>query len=283
MIFVSSACVKNKTIKESVLELYQAGFQNIELSGGTVYYDGMEADLLVLKEKYNLNLICHNYFPPPPLPFVLNLASLNERVNQDSLDHVLKSLDLSKKLEAPIYAVHAGYLIDIPVDEVGKKLNRYPLFEEKLALKQFIENIEIISEAAGDIDLYIENNVISAANYERYFPAQPLFFCDYEGFCSFARKLNIKPLLDVAHLKVSCNVLKKDFNYQLTTINELTDYIHISDNDGLYDTNQHLEEGSELYMALNNINLAGKVITLEVYNGLDKVRETYENVQKLIK
>ena len=84
-------------------------------------------------------------------------------------------------------------------------------------------------------------------------------------------------------MKVSCNVLKKDFNYQLTTINELTDYIHISDNDGLYDTNQHLEEGSELYMALNNINLAGKVITLEVYNGLDKVRETYENVQKLIK
>lgn len=51
MIYISSSCVKNKTIKESVQELVDSGFKNIELSGGTEYYDGFEDDLLKLKKK----------------------------------------------------------------------------------------------------------------------------------------------------------------------------------------------------------------------------------------
>jgi hypothetical protein len=34
MIFVSSSCVKNELIKDSVIELVDVGFKNIELSGG---------------------------------------------------------------------------------------------------------------------------------------------------------------------------------------------------------------------------------------------------------
>ncbi len=65
MIYVSSSCIRHKKIKDSVKELAENGFQNIELSGGTQYYNNIESDLLKLKEKYNLNYRCHNYFPPP--------------------------------------------------------------------------------------------------------------------------------------------------------------------------------------------------------------------------
>ena len=41
-------------------------------------YANFEIDLLELKDKYNLNYQCHNYFPPPQQDFVLNLASLND-------------------------------------------------------------------------------------------------------------------------------------------------------------------------------------------------------------
>ena len=64
MIYVSSACVRRDTIKESVEELAQSGFKSIELSGGTEYYQGYQESLLELKNKYNLNYLLHNYFPP---------------------------------------------------------------------------------------------------------------------------------------------------------------------------------------------------------------------------
>ena len=65
MIYVSSSCVRADKIKDSVLTLVENGFRNIELSGGTNYYDGFDQDLLELKEKFDINFQCHNYFPPP--------------------------------------------------------------------------------------------------------------------------------------------------------------------------------------------------------------------------
>ena len=77
MIYISTACVRHKKISDSVKELAENGFLNIELSGGTDYYEGYIDDLLELQKKYKLNYICHNYFPPPKEHFVLakNIAS----------------------------------------------------------------------------------------------------------------------------------------------------------------------------------------------------------------
>ena len=44
MIYISSSCIKAKTIKESVTILAEVGFNNIELSGGTQYYSSFETD-----------------------------------------------------------------------------------------------------------------------------------------------------------------------------------------------------------------------------------------------
>ena len=70
MIYISTSCVKHRKIKDSVEELALNGFKNIELSGGTEYYENFERDLIELKGEYNLNYRCHNYFPPPKKPFV---------------------------------------------------------------------------------------------------------------------------------------------------------------------------------------------------------------------
>ena len=61
MIYVSSACVKVRKIKDSVLALAEIGFRNIELSGGTKYYPEIERDLMYLQDKYELNYQVHNY------------------------------------------------------------------------------------------------------------------------------------------------------------------------------------------------------------------------------
>ena len=49
MIYVSSACSSQKKFGDAVQELIDNGFTNIELTGGTEYYDKYEQDLIRLK------------------------------------------------------------------------------------------------------------------------------------------------------------------------------------------------------------------------------------------
>ena len=46
---------------------------------------------------------------------------------------------LSKELGANKYAVHAGFLIDIATDEIGKKLSPSSLSQQNGAIKKLIE------------------------------------------------------------------------------------------------------------------------------------------------
>jgi len=280
MIYVSSSCIKANTIRDSIESLVNAGFTEIELSGGTQYYEGIEDDLLELKEKYNLALNCHNYFPPPIENFVLNLASLDQSVNSRSLNQVKNALFLSQKLGATKFAFHAGFLIHIPMDEIGKAIRKRPLFDREQALQRFSDNYLELVELFSDIDIYVENNVISKANYENYDGVNPLFCTDSTGLKEH-EFLGITPLLDVAHLKVSCNTLGLDFETELRIFEKITDYIHISDNNGLADTNSVLKESSELYKQLSQFDFSNKTITLEIYDGIEELRTSYKVVEKL--
>jgi len=61
-----------------------------------------------------------------------------------------------------------------------------------------------------------------------------------------------------------------------------SDYIHVSDNDGLSDLNDKIDRASELYRCLMNSNVNGKDFTIEVYSGLDSVLESYETLRAAI-
>lgn len=279
MIYVSSSCVKGETIRESVEQLVQAGYRNIELSGGTKLYPELEQDLLELKEKHGLHFLCHNYFPPPPVDFVLNLASLDEEVSRLSREHLIRSLKLSQSLGASRFAFHAGFLINIPVNQIGKVIAKQELFDRGEAIQRFNENYAAVAAQADAVKLYVENNVISGPNFESYEGINPLFLTDTSGLQEF----DVLPLLDVAHLKVSCQTLGLPFQDELRTFAELTDYIHVSDNNGEVDSNQELRAGSQLFEHLRAINWADKVVTLEVYSGLDNLRLSYDNMLNIIR
>src|SRR3989338_3393905 len=123
MLYLSSACVKHEKIKDSVEELAANGFKDIELSGGTKYYPGYEQDLLKLQERYGLNYLVHNYFPPPQEDFILNLASCNEETYQKSLRHCRRAIALSGKLGARKFGLHAGFFIEVKIEEIGKNIS----------------------------------------------------------------------------------------------------------------------------------------------------------------
>lgn len=282
MIYVSSSCVKHKKIKDSIQELVDNGFRNIELSGGTEYYDGFENDLIELKEKYSLNYVCHNYFPPPKEHFVLNLASSNNEIYEKSFLHLQRAIELSKSLGAKNFAFHAGFFIDIKVAEIGKKISKSNLFDKEESIARFCKGYKELQKESGELKLYIENNVFSSTNHKTYNGENLFMLTNFQEFKKLREEIDFELLLDVAHLKVSSNSLELNFEEELTKLMTHTNYVHISDNDALDDLNHRLQRDSLLIEKLKKQKLKEKNFTLEIYADIDSIKESYEIMQEII-
>lgn len=282
MIFISTSCLNNIKIRDSVEELASNGFKNIELSGGTENYDDFEYDLLDLKEKHNLNYRCHNYFPPPKKPFVLNLASLNDETFQVSLNHLQEVIALSNRLGADKYAFHAGFFIDINLNEIGKKITPNKLFNENEAIDRFCNAYNILKKQSRNLGLYIENNVFSKTNADSYNGKNPFMMTNFSEYKSLKKRIDFNLLLDVAHLKVSAKTLGLNWEKEFVNMIDESDYIHLSDNDGFHDLNNQLTESSALTSMLKNVNIRNKDFTLEIYDGIEGIKKSYEILFEVI-
>jgi sugar phosphate isomerase/epimerase len=281
MIYVSSSCIKKQNIKDAIIELNTLGFKNIELSGGTQAYEGLLDDLLELKEKYQLNYLCHNYFPPPEIPFVLNLASLDSDIADLSIQHLKRAIDYSRQLGASRFSFHSGFLINIPLKEIGKAIQKQVLFEEEKAYEAFNARLQdLLDYTNNDLTLYLENNVLSESNFERFEKADPFFFTSQQNLPQIDLK-GFKILLDCAHLKVSCNTLGIPFEEEFTALYAQTDYIHISDNNGKSDQNLGLDRNSGIYPFLKSVWKEQKTVTLEVYDGYPSLVKSYELISEI--
>jgi len=212
-IFVSSSGIGGTRIGEVARKLADLGFDRIELSGGTEWYSGWRDDLAALRAERGVQFLCHNYFPPPRRPLVVNLASLDPETHERSLEVLADGVRHSAELGGRRFGLHAGFLLDFSCAELGNQLGRRPLFPREAAAAAFWRGFERLERAAAGqgIGLYVENNVYSARNREVY-GLQPPFFmtchADIEEFTS-GRRAGL--LLDLAHLRVSCRTLGLDF------------------------------------------------------------------------
>ena len=283
MIYVSSACSRKDTIFNAVKELAEQGFSNIELTGGTRYYEGYEEDLSILKERYNLHFLLHNYFPPPKTDFVVNLASLDDQIYRQSLDHLKKSIKLSQKLNLAKFGFHAGFFIDIPPQNIGGKIAQRQIRDRAQAMNRFCEGYALLQQEAEGMELYIENNVYSFSNYSVYQERPPFMLLCEKDMTELKERINFKLLLDVGHLFVTSRTLKLDFHKEFHAIAAMSDYIHVSDNDGLHDTNQGIDPEGEIFELLGQIDLHDKIITLEIYESPDTILESLNLLNLLIK
>ena len=148
-IYISSLAEKGKSISEIVEKLALNGVNNIELTGGTKNSNFDLKELLELKAKYNLNYLCHNYFPPPKDDFIINLGSLNNEIFDKSIEHVKTAIMLSNTLESDKFACHSGFFIDFSLNEIGNKILNQKIINIK-------ESIRLGQEGMTDIMLITE-------------------------------------------------------------------------------------------------------------------------------
>lgn len=263
MIFVSTGGVKNKTAKETSIDFYECGISNIELSGG-IYSATYKQDLVQLSDKINFQV--HNYFPPPRNPFVFNLASVDIKLRERSIQHVINSMNLAIDLKRPIYSFHAGFRINPKVTELGQTIKKTTLSDRYSTLEIFGESISLLSEEARKkgVDLLIENNVLNKRNMET-FGEDPLLLTEPNEIISFFENIpsNIGLLMDVAHLKVSSNTLSFDKKNALNSLKKYIKGYHFSDNDGYKDSNGPISNDSWFW---NEINKDLDYYSIEVYN-----------------
>lgn len=283
MIFVSSACIKEKDLIKN-LEIFDKNkIKNIELSGGT-NFNSKTLKILNSYKKKDFKFLIHNYFPIPKIPFMLNLGSENKIVSNKSLNNCIKAIKLCHKLKAKRFSVHAPFLFDFNYKDAGKKINPSRLYDVNNTIKIFKKNWKILQSYAGkDIKLYVENNVINKQNYLSFKKKMPLLFTDMASFKVMRNEIEFTPLIDTGHLKVSCFTNKKDFETELNKLSSHTDFYQISDNNSLFDQNLTLKKNSLMYRVLKKMKLKNKVFSIEVYQGLKEIFETIKNIKSIVK
>ena len=272
-IYISTGGYKKLAAYEAVTKLYENGVKHIELSGTQYSPENLNK---ISKFKDHVKFQIHNYFPPPKIPFVLNLASSDEDIYNKSLKQINNAIETCAELNCKYYSFHAGFLCDIKVKEIGKKIKIRNLQKRHDCVSVFTERVTKISEKAKKygVDLMIENNVISKNNLIE-FKHNPFLMCETDECLAIIENLphNVNLLVDVAHLKVSSQSL--NFNPQtfLKKCNNIIGGYHLSENNGLSDTNEKFDASSWFWPHLNKkINY----YTIEVYDlNLKEVMKLY--------
>lgn len=283
LIYVSTSCVNAEKIEDAVAILAANGFQNIELTGGHPYNPDYLEKLLNLKEEYDLNYLCHNYFPPPPKPFALNLASLDDAIHEESIKLVKNAISLSKLFAASKLGVHSGFFCDPESCELGGSWSNRVLSEKNKAIDKFVVSWRFLSELSmqNNLTLYIENNVLNSLNHKVFGGDNPLMLTTLKDFIEFRNLFEFELLFDMAHYKVSANTMKEDFKTGFAIMAESSSYWHVSDNDGVCDQNRILSVDSDILELISDLKTSPEVVTLEAKGSLSEITENHECLMKI--
>ena len=273
MIYVSSACLKADKIATIICQLAEHNITNIELSGGTDYYNDIESDLKKLKQQYSLTYACHAYFPPPKGPFVVNLAACNDKIYNQSINHYVQCIEMLKHINCNVLSIHAGFLVEIGTNEIGKKLNSRVIYDEEKAYDRFCTAYEYIAKlcSKNNISFYLENNVLSAENYREFDYHNYMMMTDYESIMKMRRQLDFNLLLDLGHLHVSANTLGLEYERECSLLKEYVKWIHISENDGVFDEHKPLKTCSKILEEFRKIYYSGLNVTLETVGSVEEI------------
>lgn len=296
MFYLSTSCSSKRRINEVILELVGIGANNIELSGDLILYDGWQQELERLKEQIGLNLLIHNYFPPPSNDaFVLNLASQTPGIRQKSFALIRNAFSLMNDLAIPLYSIHSGFNTDIK-PEVSDADGYFKADDNKVqdktrAQKIFYENLDQLMRISvkGNQRLAVENLFPYSAEKDYSLMAVPSEIQEFMGFAKNHENLGL--LLDLGHLNVAAQVhgfKAIDCAQQL-----LSDYpdkvfeLHLSENDGSADSHKVNKSDSwqlnlleEYYSVVEKIPVvfewqAGKNSGDSICQGFREVKEKF--------
>ena len=266
-IYVSTSCLVNPGNVFDVLETYaRAGLRNVELGSRHKYVAGLLPDNF---KQYDFNFLVHHYFPPPEKPIIVNLASQNPAILEQSRLHIKRAIDFCHNLDIKLFTFHAGFCLD---PDIKLQFPKDQPFSYEAAFTTFVESVNEISSYAEQrgTRLAIENNVLSEYNLVNG-QNQFLLLCQAEEFERLWDRVpsaNAGVLLDLGHLKVTSHWLQFDRYEFIDRVKDKVFAIHLHENDGQVDEHKELDETSWCLKVIQEKCFADLPIVLES-SGLD--------------
>jgi len=214
----------------------------------------------------------------------LNLASADTDSLAKSRAHCRHALELTLELGAPFYAAHAGFAASVSVEHLGKPFDGSSVVPRDAAYSIFRDSVvELLAYAKKlGVAFYIENNVVAPFNAPNG-RNDMLLLCDPDELIGFFDDIDDPSfgyLMDVGHLNVSARTLGFD---RAAAMDALIPYIrafHLSDNNGLADSNEPFGQDAWFLPWLRLCPDASTVI--EAYSlSLDQMNECVDVVRKV--
>ena len=238
-IFVSTTFAEDNSRISDVLDICKReNICNIELGSNHIY----EKDFKKIIQRYNFRFLVHNYFPIPKKNFVVNIASLNEKIRTISVEHAKKAIKFCKKTNSKLYTIHPGFLAD-PIKAGRNKKNYDFIWDKKkknnnyqLAFNNMVISLKKIVQFAN------KERVKVAIETEGSFKKKDLLLMqkpnEFRVLFKFFKPSDLGINLNIGHLNLASKVFKFSKFKFVQSLKKYIFAIELSHNNGLED--QHL-------------------------------------------
>ena len=252
LIFLSTAAFGSSRDLETVLAAYHAaGIDGVELGAVHEY---IPDSVRLIKAYPDIRFVIHNNFPPPPIPFIFNLASKDATIRQHSIEQCQKAIDLAVLIQSLLCSFHMGFCADPTQLGVPFPTTGIAAYEDAYA--RFVESFnQVVSYGAQrGISVAVENNVLTKFNLVDG-QNKLLLGCEAWEFENLFQDVpgdNWGVLLDLGHLNVTANTLRFDKYDFISRVRDCVFCLHFHENDGQTDQHLKLNDGSWMFSVLND-------------------------------
>ena len=274
-IFVSTTFAKDDSRISDVLKICKKEkVFNIELGSNHIYENNFKRII----NKYNFKFIIHNYFPIPKKSFVVNIASLNKKIRDLSLQHIKKAIIFCKETNSKLYTFHPGFLYD-PISASRSKENYDFIWRNKnlkknrnLAYKQMLLSLKKIVNFAKKKQIKI------AIETEGSFRKKNLCLMqtpeEYKKLFYYFSPSDLGISLNIGHL----NLASRAFNFSRKKfVDGIKNYIvalELSHNNRLDDQHLPLKKNAWYWKIINDLSFAKAYKILEFRNtGIKRIKK----------
>jgi len=277
-IFVSTTFAEDNSKISNVLSICKnENISNIELGSNHIY----EKNFKKIIRQYDFRFIVHNYFPVPKKSFVVNIASLNKRIRNLSLQHVRKAINFCHETNSKLYTVHPGFVVDPTIAGRSKKnydfvwKNKNSNTNYKLAFKNMLSSLKKIVNFAKS------QGVKVAIETEGSFKKKNLLLMqkpnEYKELFKYFKPNDLGINLNIGHL----NLASKAFKFsKFEFVKKLKKYIlaiELSHNNGIEDQHLPLKTDEWYWKIINDPDFS------KVYKILEFRNTSIKNIKNALK
>ena len=246
--YSTSSLGKNFSFPE-ILRIYnKLGIKNVEL--GVCLDSTLNVQELI--KRYDFNYLVHHLFPPPKIPFIVNLASENDAILKRSLVQMENSIDFCQKNNISLLSFHSGFRSD---PDSRFKFNFNKISDYEISFNIFVNSLKEIVNYAEErnVNVAIENNVLAEHNLNNG-RNDILLMCELWEYQKLFKNSSLKKLgllLDLGHLKVTANSLNFDLDEFIYNLKDKVYALHIHENNGILDEHLCIKKGDWALTIIN--------------------------------